>query len=49
MATIAAQLKKLRKLIKIPYIIKYVDRRIEPEEFEDKVIYVHFWIKEKEK
>jgi hypothetical protein len=44
MATIAAQLRKLRKLINIPYTIKFVDRKILESEFEEKVIYVHIWI-----
>jgi hypothetical protein len=44
MATIAAQLKELRKLIRIPWKIVYVDREIKPEEFAEKTIYVHIWI-----
>lgn len=44
MATIAAQLKELRKKIKIPWRIVYVDRKIEPSEFAEKTIYVHIWI-----
>jgi hypothetical protein len=36
MATIAAQLRKLRKLINIPYTIKFVDRKILESEFEEK-------------
>lgn len=44
MATILAQIKELRKQIKIPWRIIYVDRVIEPEEFEEKTIYVHIWI-----
>lgn len=44
MATISSQLRKLRKLINIPYIIKFVDYEVKEEEFEDKVIYVHIWI-----
>jgi len=44
MATIAAQLRKLRKLINIPYTIKFVDHEICESEFEEKVIYVHIWI-----
>jgi hypothetical protein len=47
MATIAAQLRKLRKLINIPYTIKFVDHKIDEADFEDKVIYVHIWIKGK--
>lgn len=44
MATIHTQIKELRKLIKIPWRIVYVDREILPHEFEEKVIYVHIWI-----
>ena len=44
MATIAAQLKELRKKIKIPWKIVYVDKEIIPEEFQEKTIYVHIWI-----
>lgn len=44
MATIASQLRELRKVIRIPWRIVYVDRKIEPEEFAEKTIYVHIWI-----
>lgn len=44
MPTIAAQLRALQKQINIPYSITFVDREIEEEEFEEKVIYVHIWI-----
>lgn len=44
MPTIAAQIKELRKKIKIPWRIVYVDRLILPEEFAEKTIYVHIWI-----
>lgn len=44
MATILSQIKQLRKVIHIPYRIEYVDRKIEPHEFKEKVIYVHIWI-----
>ena len=44
MATIQAQIKALRKLINIPYRIVYVDKEVDPEEFEVKTIYVHIWI-----
>jgi len=44
MATIQAQIRELRKRIKIPWRIVYVDRVIESEEFEPKTIYVHIWI-----
>ncbi len=44
MLTIAAQLRALRKQINIPYAIKFVDREILEQEFEEKIIYVHIWI-----
>lgn len=44
MATILAQIKELRKKIKIPWRIVYVDHVIPFEEFEEKTIYVHIWI-----
>lgn len=44
MATILSQLIKLRRLIKLPYEIRYVDRVIEKEEFEEMVIYIHIKI-----
>ncbi len=44
MSTIQSQLRELRKKIKIPWRIVYVDRVIEPEEFAEKTIYVHIWI-----
>jgi hypothetical protein len=44
MATIRAQLQKLKEEINIPYRIVYVDRIINREEFKPKVIYVHIWI-----
>jgi hypothetical protein len=44
MATILAQIKELRKKIKIPFKVIYVDRKIEPDEFQEKTIYVHIWI-----
>jgi hypothetical protein len=44
MSKILSQIKELRKLIRIPWRIVYVDREIKPEEFEPKVIYVHIWI-----
>jgi|AntAceMinimDraft_13_1070369.scaffolds.fasta_scaffold01503_11 hypothetical protein len=44
MATISSQLRALRKQVNIPYIIKYVDRYIPPEEWEDKVIYIHITV-----
>jgi len=44
MATILSQLIKLRKQIKLPYQIRYVDRVIEKEEFEEMVIYIHITI-----
>jgi hypothetical protein len=45
MSKIASQLRELRKKIRIPWRIVYVDREILPAEFEDKTIYVHIWIK----
>lgn len=45
MATIASQLKELRKKIRIPWRIIYVDRKIEKNEYLEKTIYVHIWIK----
>ena len=44
MPTIMAQLRKLQKQINIPYSIKFVNRQILEQEFEEKVIYVHIWI-----
>ena len=44
MATIAAQLLKLRTQIKLPYEIRFVNREIYKEEFEEKVIYIHITI-----
>ena len=44
MPTISAQLKLLRKKIRIPYTIKFVDSEVKYEDFEDKVIYIHIWI-----
>ena len=44
MGTISSQLKKLRKQIHIPYRIEFVDKEVEEEDFEEKVIYVHIWI-----
>jgi hypothetical protein len=44
MSKILSQIKELRKKIKIPWRIVYVDREILPSEFEEKTIYVHIWI-----
>lgn len=44
MATILSQIKELRKKIKIPWRVVYVDREILAEEFQEKTIYVHIWI-----
>lgn len=44
MATILSQIKELRKKIKIPWRVVYVNREILKEEFEEKTIYVHIWI-----
>lgn len=44
MATISLQLRKLRKTIKLPWKIEFVDRVIKKEEFQEKVIYIHITI-----
>lgn len=44
MATILSQLIRLRKQITLPYEIRYVDREILKEEFEENVIYIHITI-----
>ncbi len=44
MATILSQLKKLQKLINIPYRIKFVEHEVLEQDFEDKIIYIHIWI-----
>ena len=44
MSRILSQIKELRKKIKIPWRIVYVDKEIKPGEFEVKTIYVHIWI-----
>lgn len=44
MATILSQLAWLRNKIVIPFTIEYVDKEIKPEEFEEKVIYIHITI-----
>ena len=44
MSKIYTQIKELRKKIKIPWHIEYVDREILPNEFKDKTIYVHIGI-----
>ena len=44
MSRIASQIRELRKKIKIPWRIVYVDRVIPREEFAPKTIYVHIWI-----
>lgn len=44
MSKILSQIKELRKQIKIPWRIVYVNREVRPNEFEKKVIYVHIWI-----
>ena len=44
MPHILSQIKELRKIIKIPWRIVYVTKKIEPSEFEPKTIYVHIWI-----
>lgn len=44
MQTVRSQIKDLRKKIRIPWRIVYVDRKIDPSEFLEKTIYVHIWI-----
>lgn len=44
MAKIAAQIRELRRKIRIPWRIVYVDREIMQSEFEEKTIYVHIWV-----
>lgn len=44
MKTILAQIKELRKVIKVPWRVVYVDHEILKEEFQEKTIYVHIWI-----
>lgn len=44
MSTISSQLRALKKQIKIPYKIEFVNREIKDIEFQPKVIYVHIWI-----
>lgn len=44
MATILSQLRMLKKEIKIPYAIQFVDREIPERDFQEKIIYVHIWI-----
>ena len=45
MSKILSQIKELRKRIKVPWRIVYVDAEMKPEQFEAKTIYVHIWIK----
>jgi hypothetical protein len=44
MATIQSQINALKKIIKIPWRIVYVDHEVKQEDFEPKTIYVHIWI-----
>ncbi len=44
MSTILSQIKELRKKIRIPWRIVYVDKKIDQEDFAEKTIYVHIWI-----
>lgn len=44
MSKILSQIKELRKQIKIPWRIVYVEKVVSPEEFQPKTIYVHIWI-----
>ena len=45
MSKILSQIKELRRKIKIPWRIVYVDKEVIKDEFEPKTIYVHIWIK----
>jgi len=45
---LAQKLAQLKKEIKIPYKVEYVDQYIPEEQWEDKVIYIHFWLKEED-
>ncbi len=45
MSTILSQIKELRKKIKIPWRIIYVDEKVEAKDYMEKTIYVHIWIK----
>lgn len=47
MSTIRAQLKQLRKQIKIPYVVRFVDEYIPKAQQAEQVIYIHIWIKER--
>lgn len=44
MNRVSSRLNNLRKRISIPYRLQYVDRVVEPKEFEEKVIYIHITI-----
>jgi len=44
MATILAQIKQLQERIKVPWRVVYVDHYVAPEDYEEKVIYIHIWI-----
>jgi len=44
MATIQAQLLKLRTQIKLPYEIRFVNKEVKKEEYLEKVIYIHITI-----
>lgn len=44
MATIAEQLRTLKKQINIPYAIRFVDHFIEEKDYEYRVIYIHIMI-----
>lgn len=44
MASLASQIRALRKMIAIPWRIVYVDKEVKREEFKEKTIYVHVWV-----
>lgn len=44
MSTIHSQLSKLRKLINLPWEIRFVDKEVYKDEFEENVIYIHITI-----
>lgn len=44
MAKISDQLRQLKKQIKIPWKVKYIDYEIDEKDFEPYTIYIHIWI-----
>ena len=44
MASISQQIRQLKKLIVVPYQVKFVSEYVKKEDFEDKTIYIHIWI-----